>query len=111
MDTNNVWYNSTVLDRREKIKDDKEIIEISIGFRIYDEKGDSYDSFQSKRYFGLSTSFDEWLSISSPRIMPKKIVLKALDSNKYNNRHDSDLIFDDSNDLIYVKIKKKIYFK
>ena len=43
-DTTHVWYNSTVLDRKKRVGErGDEIIEVKIGYRVYDTTGTSVD--------------------------------------------------------------------
>jgi len=43
-DTISVWYNSTVLDRKKRVGErGDEIIEVKIGYRVYDSAGTSLD--------------------------------------------------------------------
>ena len=43
-DTTHVWYNSTVLDRKKRVGErGDEIIEVKIGYRVYDSAGTSVD--------------------------------------------------------------------
>ena len=64
-DTTNVWYTSTVLERKIRQGDrGDDIIEIKIGYRVY--TGDSYN--------GWSERYDDWFTVTSPRIsQPQKM--------------------------------------
>ena len=98
LDSSNVWYNCTILDKKvEKQTIGEEIIEIFICYRTYNEKGDKIDS-EGRRYSGWSQKYDEWINVTSPRIHPKdkfskKLYLKA-------STNDSEDIIDDSNDHV-----------
>lgn len=69
-DTSNVWYNSTVLKEAvEEVQPGHQIKEIFIGYRVYDENGDKVDT-EGKKFNGWSSRYDEWLSVTNPRIQP-----------------------------------------
>ena len=40
---------------------------IDLGYRTYDENGDKRDH-DGKKYFGWSSRYDEWISVTSPRV-------------------------------------------
>lgn len=69
-DTSNVWYNSTVLDVAiPETEDGTEVKQIFVGYRVYDENGDKTDT-EGRRFFGWSSRYDEWLSVTNPRVQP-----------------------------------------
>ena len=69
-DTSNIWYNSTVLDVSiQKTSEDTEIKQVFVGYRVYCENGDKVDA-EGKKFSGWSSRYDEWLSVTNPRIQP-----------------------------------------
>ena len=68
-DTSNVWYNSTVIDVRVEEDGENEIKQIFVGYRTYDENGDKIDT-EGRRFFGWSSRYDEWLTVTNPRVQP-----------------------------------------
>lgn len=85
--------------------DDKDILQLCVGFRIYDEHGDQFEYPSNKRFYGWPAKYDEWLVITSPRIQKRGTVIRGTQV-KYKSM-DSDTIFDDSNDLIYSPLYNK----
>jgi hypothetical protein len=64
-----VWYNSTILNSRVTVeKDGVEVPEVYVGYRVYKEDGDKHDPLNNKRFGGWSAKYDEWLSVTHPRI-------------------------------------------
>lgn len=66
-DLTKVWYSSTIIDKEIRSFNDKDVIFLRIGFRIYDENGNKIDLNRNK-FFGWSESFDEWLPAYNPRV-------------------------------------------
>lgn len=100
LDNSNNWYQSTIVDRRiQKSEDDRDLLQICIGFRLYDPHGDQVEYPSDRRFYGWPSRYDEWLCLTSPRIQPKETVIRGTQT-RYKSL-DSDMIFDDSNDLIY----------
>jgi len=77
------WCSATIMDVRESEEENeypvKEVLvgNLSlkklvfllrqIGYRVYDEEGDRED-LERGTYFGYPRQYDEWLSISDPRL-------------------------------------------
>lgn len=68
-DTSNVWYNSTVLDINTEEIDGMEVKSVLVGYRVFDEDGDKIDQ-EGRRFSGWSSRYDEWLTVTNPRIQP-----------------------------------------
>lgn len=66
-DLTKAWYSSTIVDKEVRTYGDKDVLFLKVGFRKYDERGTKTDLY-SKKFFGWSESFDEWLPAYSPRI-------------------------------------------
>lgn len=106
-DTSNVWYNATVLRTRIRKVDEKNIKEIFIGYRVYDEEeGDRYDS-EGRKFIGWSSKYDEWFSIANPRIRQKNSMAKKFFMGSSSN--NEDVVLDDANDKIYSIEGQRIY--
>jgi len=106
-DTSHVWYNATVLQEREfTIDEDKPIKEIYIGYRTYDENGDRVDQ-EGRRFFGWSSKYDEWLTVTNPRVAPKNAFAKKLFLGSSSSNDDP--VIEDSNDRIYSIEGRKLY--
>ena len=101
---NNNWYQSTLIDKKVVTSDGRDQIQIQLGMRIYDEKGDQIEFPSNRRFFGYPTRYDEWVNITSPRIQPKGTVIRGIQT-RYK-QVESDTYFDDSNDLIYKELYK-----
>lgn len=99
LDNSNNWYQSTIIDRRIINSEDREVMQICVGFRVFDERGDQYEYPLNKRYYGWGSRYDEWISITSPRIQPLKTIVKG-NQPRYKSM-DCDNIFDDCNDLLF----------
>jgi len=99
-DSQNVWYNSTVLKvKSEKDLENQEIAtEVFIGYRVYNENGEKMDTISGKKYTGWSKKYDAWFSTTSPRIA----IFNKFAKKFYpviSTRIDP--FVDDSNDHIY----------
>ncbi len=66
-DTANVWYRSTILERRENSLQEGKVIQVYVAFRVYTEKGIKTDA-DGRKYMGWHSKYDEWMSVHSPRI-------------------------------------------
>ena len=67
-DSMGIWYMSTVLEKRSKRTDGcRKIQQIKVGYRYYHENGQKTDS-EGKAYDGWSDRYDEWVSVTSPRV-------------------------------------------
>jgi hypothetical protein len=62
-----VWYTCTILETRANYYSEEEFLEVEVGYRVYDEKGDKRDSVGA--YFGWNTQYDEWVSATSTRLL------------------------------------------
>ena len=76
IDSEGVWYRSTVLDLRETPLDDSEmpnappIKEALIAYRYYsEEEGHKNDEEKNgAKFVGWSSKYDEWIPVTSPKI-------------------------------------------
>lgn len=75
LDTENLWYNSTVIAVRNL--HGMEGKEVYVGLRVYRENGDKVDSNSNLKFFGWSSKYDEWLSVFSPRIQKLNSMAKT----------------------------------
>jgi len=106
-DTSQVWYNATVLsDREVKIDPERSIKEIFIGYRIYTPNGEKVDH-EGQRYVGWSSRYDEWVSVTNPRIAPFQKMAKKLYMGSSNNLDDP--VVDDTNDKVIIDENNEIY--
>lgn len=66
----NVWYNSTVIERNVLYESDDgvPVIELKIGFRFYDENGPLVDAKSNNKFYGWSSQYDEDMNATNPRI-------------------------------------------
>ncbi|CAD8119650.1 unnamed protein product [Paramecium sonneborni] len=89
---NRTWQNATIIT----ILKDQEDIEYIVGFRIYDDRGNLYDSI-GKKYFGWNQQYDERIRAVSPRIQK----LNTFSKGQYPNPYSQDDSIHDSNDFLY----------
>ena len=69
-DTSNAWYNATVLDvSTQEMEEGHKFKQALIGYRVYNDHGDKFDA-DGRKFFGWSSQYDEWLSVTNPRIRP-----------------------------------------
>lgn len=67
-DKQNVWYNSTILEiKKSQEEDDDEVVMAKIAYRVYTDLGNKTDE-HGNSYQGWSSKYDEWISVTSPRI-------------------------------------------
>jgi hypothetical protein len=98
-DTAHVWYNATVLNVRDtQTEEGDNIREAYIGYRVFREDGERQDA-EGKHFYGWSSKYDEWLTVSNPRISPFATMAKKLDMKSSSNTDDPTV--DDTNDIIY----------
>ncbi|CAD8084108.1 unnamed protein product [Paramecium sonneborni] len=90
---NRVWQNATIIAPLNP--DDNEYV---VGFRVYDEKGNQYDS-KNRRFFGWNQQYDERIKAISPRIQKKN----AFSRGQPSNPHCQEEIVHDCNDFLYPK--------
>ncbi|CAD8206139.1 unnamed protein product [Paramecium octaurelia] len=88
---NRQWQNATII---AALKD--EHVEYIVGFRVYDEKGNLYDSM-GKRYFGWNSQYDERIRAVSPRIQK----INTFSKGQYPNPYSQEDIIHDCNDFLY----------
>ncbi|CAD8206268.1 unnamed protein product [Paramecium pentaurelia] len=88
---NRQWQNATII---AALKDEE--VEYIVGFRVYDEKGNLYDSM-GKRYFGWNSQYDERIRAVSPRIQKRNTFSKG----QYPNPYSQEDIIHDCNDFLY----------
>lgn len=78
LDSEAIWYKSTCLDQREsqidqfnaneESNDVREVKEVYVGYRIYDEEEGHKVDDDGRKYVGWSNKYDEWVSVTSPTI-------------------------------------------
>ena len=88
---NRVWQNATIVTVLEG-----EETEYIVGFRVYDEKGNQYDS-QNNKFFGWSSQYDERIKAVSPRLRPRNLFSKG----QHPNPHSQEDLVHDCNDFLY----------
>ncbi|CAD8179644.1 unnamed protein product [Paramecium octaurelia] len=88
---NRHWQNATII---AALKDEE--VEYIVGFRVYDEKGNLYDSM-GKRYIGWNSQYDERIRAVSPRIQKRNTFSKG----QYPNPYCQEDIIIDCNDFLY----------
>ena len=67
-DTEGNWFLATVLDlRTSKAKNDQQILEALIGYRVYVETGSRTDT-AGRHFEGWSETYDEWINVFGARI-------------------------------------------
>ena len=97
IDASNIWYNSTVLERRETENTHRSFTtEVLIGFRVYETYGEKTD--EKGNYRGWSSKFDTWISIRSPKLAPFGMNGRMWVIPHVN--HTEEGIIDDSNDML-----------
>jgi hypothetical protein len=65
----NVWYNSTVVERTVQYESDSDpVIELKIGFRYFDPNGPLIDPKTNQKFFGWSNQYDEDMNATNPRL-------------------------------------------
>ena len=101
-DTTEVWYNSTILDRRvlPSKKQNKSYLEVKVGYRVYTEAGEKVDE-NGRRYQGWSSKYDCWLNVMSPIIQPLNSIARALFVKQ--SVIDIEPMVDDLADLLFVE--------
>ncbi|CAD8116913.1 unnamed protein product [Paramecium sonneborni] len=88
---NRLWQNATIISALND--ENKEYV---IGFRVYDEKGNQYDS-QNRRFFGWNQQYDESIKAVSPRIQKRN---KFSRGQSYTP-HCQEEIVNDCNDFLF----------
>jgi hypothetical protein len=91
-----IWYQSTVLDIRIHRGDDcRKVTQAKIGYRYYSDTGNKKDENQLN-YNGWSSIYDEWISVTSPRIALLHTKVKSYEtlSNDVKKEEDLDIIED-----------------
>jgi phage head maturation protease len=69
MDSQGIWYRSTILATNTIKKGEADVKEVSVGFRYYDEEeGHKTDDKDGRKYVGWSSSYDENKSVTCPTI-------------------------------------------
>jgi hypothetical protein len=93
-DKYNIWYTATILDTR-KAEGDRDVTEALIGFRVYIENGKKIDK-KGKLFNGWSEKYDEWISVTSPRIQKCKKIKRCFEDIVCTKKED--VFIDDSKD-------------
>ncbi|KRW99755.1 Armadillo-type fold [Pseudocohnilembus persalinus] len=107
VDNNNVWYRSTALQFREReIETDginRKIKEVFVAYRYYRENGVKTEQNTQRNYFGWHAKYDEWITVSSPRIKKAGYVTDILHAQHIKPSN----IIDDACDEFYEIDGKK----
>lgn len=69
LDTEHMWYRSTILETRE-VKDDPESLDppnkdLFIAYRVYEEEGHKVDERDSRKFTGWSFRYDAWMAANT----------------------------------------------
>lgn len=114
-----MWYKSTILATRwVKNRDDEDIKEAKVAFRIYDEEGSKLDD-DDRTFFGWSEKYDEWIPVTSMLVQRLKTMhLQYIKVEIQNRKYCTQLLdFDDRTDPIssnklpaYFVVSRKGYF-
>ena len=96
MDNSGAWHNSIVVDKRKQMVDGVEVDEVKVGFRCYVPYAEKQDD--KGTYRGWSSSFDEWVSVRSPRLAPFGLNGRAWAIPR-ENFNEEDIILD-CNDML-----------
>lgn len=100
-DSESLWYNSTVLDKRAIPNDNNSLtLEVLIGFRVYELDGSKSD--ESGHYRGWSSKYDEWISAQSPRLARYDQMARHWPIPKVATSEEP--FVDDSNDVLETRI-------
>ena len=72
LDTEALWYRSTVLDTREERNESEPEIppvkEAFVAYRVYEEEGHKTDERDGRKFTGWSHKYDAWLNVNSSSI-------------------------------------------
>lgn len=105
IDSENIWYRSTVLDIRTQ--KDGTCKEAYVGFRVYEEEGHKTDD-DGRRYTGWSNKYDEWKPVICPTLQRYNTICKY-----YKVAGKSSMIYDfgidDTSDVLYNTKDRKIW--
>lgn len=106
IDSESIWYRSTVLDTRN-LKDG-EVKEAYVGFRVYHEEGHKTDDDGHRKFTGWSNKYDEWRSVTCPTLQKYNTVCKHYKvAGKTSMQYDFGP--DDSNDVLYNNAERKVW--
>lgn len=100
-DSENLWYNSTVLDRRSVATDNDCLkVEVLVAFRVYEHDGIKLD--ENGHYRGWSSKYDEWISAQSPRLARYGQMARHWPIPKIATSEEA--FVDDTNDILETRL-------
>ena len=110
LDTQMVWYKSTILERKSFDPSKSDTDMVLIGYRVYDDNGNKKDS-EGKCFFGWSQTFDRWLKVYSLLIQKEGTIARIGNYTCKKNEEDTEaVIINDSGDILFNNLAKKMIY-
>lgn len=107
LDTQLIWYKSTVLERKSFDPTKPETDMVLIGYRTYNPDGNKKD-LEGKPYFGWSPTFDRWLKIYSLLIQKEGTIARIGNYTCKKNEEDTEaVIINDTGDVLFNCLANK----